>query len=92
MPLRTFISTFTVSLAATTSSSIAHSLSASPDYVWATQKHTVANITNTNYPVFCAGDRTVGCNAHTQSVTVYNKGQIAGTWTVAVARFHSIIR
>lgn len=92
MPLGTFISTLTVSLAATESTVVAHSLSASPDFVWATQKHTVANITDSLHSAFCAGDRTVGCNAHTQSVTLYNKGQVAGTWTVCLARFFSSVR
>ena len=87
MPLGRFISTLTVSLAVTTSTVVAHSLSASPDFVWATQKHTIANITNSNHPAF-----TAGITAHTQSVTLYNKGQIAGTWTVCIAQFWSPIR
>ena len=85
------MSTFTVSLGATESTVIAHSLSASPDFVWATPKHTSASL-NSSSPFFTAGDRTVACNAHTQSVTLYNRGQVAGTWTVMVARMHSVIR
>ena len=92
MPLGRFISTLTVSLAATTSTVVVHSLSASPDFVWATQKYTIANITNSNHPIFAANDRSVGSAAHTQSVTLYNKGQIAGTWTVCIAQFWSPIR
>ena len=91
MPIGTFISTFTVSLAATESTALAHSLSASPDFVWATPKHTSASL-NSSSPFLTAGDRTVGCNAHTQSVTLYNRGQVAGTWTVCVARFWSAIQ
>ena len=91
MPLGTFLTTFTVSLAATESTVIAHSLSASPDFVWATPKHTNGMLSSSS-PYFTAGDRTVGCNAHTASVTLYNRGQVGGTWTVMVARFWSPIR
>lgn len=87
MPLGTFITTATVSLGQSESSTMTHGLSAAPDFVWATQKHTSANVTNSNTPVFTAGGL-----ASTASVTVYNRGMGAGTWTVCMARFHSIIR
>lgn len=87
MPLGTFITTATVSLGATESSTITHGLSAAPDFVWATQKHTTANVTSSNTLQFCAGGM-----ASTASITVYNRGLGVGTFTVCIARFHSVVR
>lgn len=87
MPLGTFITTATVSLAATTSATMTTGLSGSCDFVWATLKHTKPNVTNSNQAIFTAGGL-----VNTASITVINRGQTAGTWTVCMARFHSIIR
>ena len=87
MPLGTFITTATVSLAATTSTTMTTGLSASVDFVWATLKHTFNNVTNSNQAIFAAGGL-----INTASITVFNRGQTAATWTVCMARYHSIIR
>ena len=87
MPLGTFITTATVRLCATGSSTMTHGLGAAPDFVWATQKQNALSLTNSQNVGFCAGGL-----ANTASITVFNRGRLAGTWTVCMARFHSIIK
>lgn len=87
MPLGTYITTATIGLCGTESSTMTHGLSLTPNFVWATLKHTSANVTSSNTPVFAAGGL-----ASTASITVYNRGLGRGTWTVCIARYHSLIQ
>lgn len=87
MPLGTFITTATVGLAATSYDSVTHGLSTTPDMIWATLKGTNhGDITSSATPVFAA------TGGNSASLTCYNLGLNAGTWTWCAAFFHSIIR
>ena len=88
MPLGTFITTATVALAASAYDSVTHGLSTTPDMIWATLRSTGVDRDQTSsaVPIFAARGR------NSASLTCYNHGQSAGTWTFCAAYFHSVIR
>lgn len=78
----TFVDTRTVAAAATASAGFAHSLGAAPHMVWAVASYATASL-STNYPYFAA-------QADSASVTYYNRGTVAETFSVFTQRLHSI--
>lgn len=85
MPIGTFMTTQTVSIAATSSTTLTHALSTTPHLVWATLRSNVGNQSSSSVPY-------IALAANSASLTVWNRGQIAATWTVAAAFFHSTIQ
>ena len=86
MPIGTFIATNTITIDATGSSTLAHGLSQSPHMVWgvARFRSTVWG-TNSLMPYFTA-------KADSASVTVFNRGESAETFSVFSVFLHSLIR
>mgnify|MGYP001592944234 CR=1 FL=1 len=86
MPLGTFITTATISLAATASTTLTHGLSTTPDMVWATMRSNFAAQSSSAVPLLGLG------YANSASITCWNRGQRCASWTIAAAFFHSSIR
>ncbi len=80
----TFTETRTVAAAATASAAYAHSLGATPHMVWAVASYATASL-STNFPYFAA-------QADSASVTYFNRGTAAETFSVFSQRLHSIIQ
>jgi len=87
MPIGTYVDTRTISCAATASSTITHGLSNAPHIIIGTAKFNSSGFvsSSTGYPYFSAkGD--------SASVSVWNRGLTAETWSVSSIFLHTIIR
>lgn len=82
--LGAFIDVRTVAAAATASGTFTHGLPATPDVVFAAAVYATTSLA-TEFPYFCA---TMGA----ASVTYFNRGKVAETFSVVSPVFHSIIR
>jgi len=87
MPIGTFFTTATLALAATASGTLTHGLATTPHAVWGTAKlgsaaHASASLAS---PYLTLA-------ANSASVSAYNRGQIAETWTIHALFAHSIIK
>lgn len=86
MPIGTFIYTGTAEITSLASTTLTHGLATTPHLVWLQERATSAA------SIASAGPAWTGVAFGSASVSVYNKGPIAATYTVAAAFFHSEIR
>lgn len=85
MPIGTYVDTRTISVAATTSGTLTHGLSQAPHMVWAAAKGNRIDISSTQFPYFSV-------LANSASLTVFNRGVAAETWTVCSWFIHTLAR
>lgn len=80
----TLVDTRTVAAAATASGTFAHGLGGTPHFVWAVAVYATAEL-RTSIPYFAA-------QMDSASVTFFNRGAVAETFSVYSMRLHSIIQ
>ena len=86
MPIGTFTQTATATVAATASTTLTHGLSNAPHMVWGVARfRSTVFTTASTLPYFCA-------KADSASITAFNRGELAETYSVYAIFLHSIVR
>jgi len=86
MAIQVYSDTRTLSLAATASGTLTHGLARTPHWILGTAKFATTKLNSAKaVPYF-------SCKAGSASVSVFNRGQSAETWTVTTQYLHSLIQ